>query len=226
MTAQVHPMNLKEIVDLKERELSEKNEDTHKLDLALQSIQHRINYCEYHYSEIEEVTNKKALLIDRLSTPKSDEIPIRTIYEANTFAFIQNLHALIDSLPYALNIFITVCPTIEHYRINWNNGKFIKSYESYPFYASLMSIHGDEIFAKLKSLNNRVKHKHIVRIRNNPKSLLFDNFTYKYNGQSKSVLDEDVKTFLEDCYNHLLPKFMGFWNEVRDYKKTELEKRS
>ncbi|WP_456268965.1 hypothetical protein M1D97_01450 [Kushneria sp. AK178] len=124
MAAKVHSMNLKEIVDLKERELSEKNEDTHKLYLTLQSIQHRTNYCEYHYSEIEEVTNKKTLLIDRLSTPKSDEILIRTIYEANTFAFIQNLHALIDSLPYALNIFITVCVKTEAPWIGWKKNSF------------------------------------------------------------------------------------------------------
>lgn len=221
MTGQNHSMNIKEIVGLKERELGGPNEETHKLNLALQSVQKRIDYCEYHYVEIEKFSDKKHLVLERGLALKYGGISVRTMYEANIFAFIQSLHALMDSLPYGLNIFYKVCPNLEAPSIGWNS-EFLDKYADYPFFSSLRSISEDETFAKLKSITNRVKHKHIIRIRNNYETLIFDDFSYYFGGEVKDVKEEDVKNFLADCHDYLLPKYIGFWNQAKNFKESDL----
>jgi hypothetical protein len=221
MTGQNRSMSIKEIVDLKEKELGGPTTETHKLNLALQSVQKRIDYCEYHYAEIERFSDKKHLSQERGLGLKYGGISVRTMYEANIFAFVQSLHALIDSLPYGLNIFYKVCSNIEAPSIGWNP-EFLSKYTGRSFFASLKLISEDETFAKLKAITNRIKHKHIIRIRNTYESLLFDDFSYYFAGKVKDVKDEDVKKFLADCHDYLLPKYIGFWNEVKNCKASDL----
>ena len=215
-------MNIDEIVTLKEKEVGRGSEEAHKLNLALQSVQKRILYCEYHYLEILKFSDSASLLRDRFSEAENDGVSIRTIYEANIYAFIQNLHALIDSLPYALNLFCTVYPEVEGKNIGWGK-EFISKYTDYPFYDQFMGICGNEIFSKLKSMNNRVKHKHLIRIRNNCDALFFDDFTFFHDGVSKGVKDEDVRGFIIECHDFLLPKYIEFWDNLAVYKSNSLE---
>lgn len=221
MTGQNRSMNIKEIINLKEIELGGPNTETHKLDLALQSVKKRIDYCEYHYVEIERFSDNKHLSLERVGALKYGGISVRTMYEANIFAFLQSLHALIDSLPYGLNIFYKVCRNVEAPSIGWNP-EFLSKYTGYSFFSSLKSISEEETFAKLKSITNRIKHKNIIRIRNTRDTLLFDDFSYYFGGEIKDVKDEDVKKFLADCHDYLLPKYIDFWNEVKNCKNLDL----
>lgn len=221
MTNQNRSMSIKEIVDLKERELGGQNTETHKLNLALQSVQKRIDYCEYHYAEIEKFSDKKHLSQERVLGLKYGGISVRTMYEANIFAFVQSLHALIDSLPYGLNIFYKVYSNVEAPSVGWNP-EFLSKYTGHSFFDSLNLISEDETFAKLKAITNRVKHKHIIRIKNTYETLLFDDFSYYFRGEVKDVKDEDVKNFLADCHDSLLPKYIGFWIEAKNCKASDL----
>ncbi|MBQ0759243.1 MAG: hypothetical protein KBT72_06285 [Zhongshania sp.] len=221
MADQNRVINIKEIVDLKERELNGANSYTFKLNLTLQSAQKCIGYCKYHYLEVEKFSGKTHLELERRLDLKYEGISIRTIYEANVFAFIQSLHALLDSLPYGLNIFYNVYPEIEAPNIGWNKD-FISKYVRYSFYSSLKTINENETFAKLKSITNKVKHKHIIRIRNTYETLIFDDFTYYFGGETKNVKSEEVKKVLTDCHDYLLPKYIDFWNEVKNCKDVDL----
>ena len=215
-------MKIDEIVALKEKEAGRGSEEADKLNLALQSVQKRILFCEYHYLEVLAFSDNTSLFRDRFSEAEHDGILISTIYEANIYAFIQNLHALIDSLPYALNLFCTVCSKVEHQGIGWSK-KFTQKYADFPFYDEFMDICRSETFSKLKSMNNRVKHKHLIRIRNKVDKLLFDDFTYFHDGGSKEVKQEDVMSFMNDCHDLLLPQYIAFWDNLTIYKRDFLK---
>ena len=160
MEDECHSIHIGEIVALKKAELGENDQgEIEKLDVALQSIQKRLNYCEYHYSELVLFSDETSLKQDRYLQMCIGGISIRTRYEANAYGFLQNLHALLDSLPYALNIFECVCTDIEAQSIGWKK-EFIEKYAYYSFASSLNALSIDENFSKLKGLVNRYKHKH------------------------------------------------------------------
>jgi len=139
MENKAYKLDIEDLLRLKKQELkTDDSVEIHSLDLALQSIQKRLDYCEYHFYEFNNFSTQVCLLKDNISKTETNCFSVRTIFEANTYAFIQNLHAVIDSLPYALNIIFTVDPTIERNNIGWN-WDFIKNYKQ-EFFLSLSKL--------------------------------------------------------------------------------------
>ena len=219
MEEENNTLNIVSLVELMNKKLN--HEELKCLETALQSIGKRAKYCTYHYNELVKHTEKKALLIDRLNSPSSDNIAIRTIYEANTVAFMQNLHALIDSLPYILNIIFKEYPNIEDTCIGWNK-KFVTKYNSYNFFSELESLYFDETFHKIKGYANRIKHKHLIRISNDGNILVFEDFLYYHDDKSKVVKEQDVISFLTECHNDLIPKTLSLYNTIKKSKEKEI----
>ena len=77
----------------------------------------------------------------------------------------------------------------------------------------------DETFAKMKGLNNRLKHKHLIRIKNSSRGLSFEKIEYKHNNIDKVIIDQDAKELLIDCHDYLIPKYFELWHEIKEYKK-------
>lgn len=132
-------LDIAEIVALKRQELGgEENYALECLNLSTQSIYHRNQFCEYHYSLLEEIVSEENLFLDWLGGYRraGDTVPVRFVYEANIFAFLQNLHALLDSFPYALNLFFPVTDKPEIAKVEWEK-KFIAKYRDYSFRETL-----------------------------------------------------------------------------------------
>jgi len=219
MTNSASRLDLKGLIDLVDQEHKEKY---NLLDLALQSIAKRQFYCLYHFDEFIRQSNQKALLIDRFNHYEFPERSIRTSYEANALAFLQNLHALFDSYPFILNLLFEVELNLENRNIGWNKS-FIKKFKNFPFYNELTSFWNDIIFCQLKGFVNRGKHKHLIRIQNKVKALIFEDFTYIKDSKEIVLSNQDVRDFLVVCFDDLFPKFIKLYNTVKKYKKTEID---
>lgn len=137
-------LNIDEILDLTSARL--KDHESQQLMLALYSIQKRLNHCEYHYSVLEELYGDPKFALSSIATIRTNGIELRTIYEANILAFLQNLHALIDSLPYALNIAVRKFD-IDDKIVGWNKD-LLKSLKDFSFYSSMSD------FTKIRCLIN------------------------------------------------------------------------
>lgn len=222
MEEKKNTLDIAALVELKKKDLNQSDPtEIQRLQIALQSIVKRLEYCKYHYDQLIANSDIKLLFTDRFSSPTPEKISIRTAYEANTVAFLQNLHSLIDSLPYALNIIFRVADDIESPKIGWNDD-FINKYNSHEFFYALSDLHHDETFQKIKGFTNRTKHKHLIRIKNKIKRLVFDDFTYRHNDETKQLKNQDIRSFLVDCHDGLTPKFLSLYNAVKTSKEREL----
>lgn len=221
MTPEESSIDLKGLAQLVEMEFSLNSNERKSLNLALQSIDKRIQFCKYHYIQVKLTSDEKSLSLERFLSIKHHGITNRTAYEANIFGFIHNLHSLVDSFPYVLNIIYQVIDNIESPNIGWNDD-FLKKYESFTFYQSLQCLSDDETFKKLKGVINKAKHKYLIRIQNNYTNLTFEDFTYFYNGDVIYVRNQNVKSFLENCHNDLIPKFISVYNLIKINKENDI----
>ena len=189
-------------------ELFRSNLDSHDhemLIISLQSIGKRLNYCSYHYDEFLSVMDQTSLVMERMGTQLNNGPDTRTVYEANALAFLHNVHGLLDSVPYALNLMFRTVPDIEGKNISWNKD-FINSYFDYPFYNELSQFMNNGLFLQIKAYANKTKHKQLVRIKNTYNNLIFESFRYKDNHKNICTFDErEVREFMAECHNDLIP---------------------
>ncbi|MDO6445933.1 hypothetical protein Q4493_09130 [Colwellia sp. 1_MG-2023] len=222
MESDTNKLDIEGLLNLKKKEMKTTDSDEiHRLHLALQSIQKRLDYCEYHFYEFKDYSTKEYLLKDIISKPEPNCISARVIFEASTYAFIQNLHAVIDSLPYALNIIFTVEPEFDEQYIGWNK-RFIKKYKGYSFYCPLDQMFKNDLLSKLKRLSNNIKHKHLIRIKNGGDTLCFDDFTYKHQSNDVVITNQNVEKFLVESHDKLIPQLLGLYTQIKNAKKKEL----
>ena len=231
-------LEIRRFISLKREENDNDNSDIiDKLEICTQSIVRWQKYCEYHYANLLETATKSNLRLDRISITyrqRGETVPVRYVYEANIAAFLNSLHALLDSFPYLLNLFINKQTDTESTSITWNE-KFIKKYQDMAFYDELIDFLMDTTFNKVKGYVNTIKHKHLIRISNHFDHLEFEKYTYKQpcrneqgkiNFQPKIVAAENVVHFIEKCYNELIPKFFDLCEKVLDCKNAELSNHS
>jgi hypothetical protein len=222
MSNNENSFELLQVVELKKIELSRSQPlEIHRLEISLQSIAKRVDYCKYHYQEFQRNSSVKALLTERIDRTINGR-SIRVLYEANSIAFLQNIHALIDSFPYVLNIINREIEDIESTNIGWNDN-FIKKYKRYDFHTTLNELFSDITFHMVKGFVYRANHKHLIRIKNTYDELVFEEFTYHSKGEIKTLKDQNVNQFILECHEKLLSKFIGLCNQVQKCKKQEIE---
>lgn len=155
---------------------------------------------------------------------------MRYIYEANIAAFLNSLHAVLDSFPYLLNLFIPVVENPDSSRVSWHEN-FINKYQGMSFYDELMDFMLDRTFHKVKGYVNTIKHKHLIRVSNKWDHLEFEEYIYKQpyrtdQGtlifQQEVVESEDVFSFIEQCHNKLIPKLFNLLNILLHFKSSQL----
>lgn len=217
---------------LKKQELgAEDNDDSIvKLETCAQSIHRWLQYCQYHYVNLVDAVKEPNLSFDRISDYQrgGETVLIRYVYEANIAAFLNSLHALLDSFPYLLNLFIPVISKSESTSIKWVEN-FLKKYKDMAFYNELVDFYMDCTFHKVKGYVNTIKHKHLIRILNQWDHLEFEEYVYKKpcrddqgqlkpNFESETVASENVIAFIEKCHNELIPKFFNLCNSVLHFK--------
>ncbi|MGY2463235.1 hypothetical protein [Vreelandella sulfidaeris] len=226
-------IDIAKFIMLKKQELGDEDDASIvKLEVCTQSIHRWLQYCEYHYVNLKDAAKEPNLRFDRISVylRAGETVPVRYVYEANIAAFLNSLHALLDSFPYLLNLFIPVKDDPEVASIKWELS-FIKKYEQMPFYNELIDFLMDITFHKVKGYVNTIKHKHLIRISNKWDHLEFEEYSYKKPcrieqgkliTQSEIVAGENVISFIEECYNELIPKLFNLCNSVLYFKAAQL----
>jgi hypothetical protein len=226
-------LDIGKFISLKKQELGAEGSDSiAKLEVCTQSIYRWLQYCEYHYVHLVETVTETNLRLDRISVYRraGETVPVRYVYEADIAAFLNSLHALLDSFPYLLNLFIPVKDDPESTCIKWHES-FIKKYKGMAFYDELIGLLMDTTFHKVKGYVNTIKHKHLIRISNQWNHLEFEKYTYKQpcrdaNGritfQLEIVAGANVVSFIKECHDELIPKLFKLCDSVVDFKSTEL----
>ena len=227
-------LDIEKIVSLKRQELAGKEEHVlERLISSTQSIYHRTQISEYHYSQLEEIASKFDLVLDWFSTTyrrPGDTVVIRFAYEANIFAFLQNLHALIDSFPYALNLYFRVFEDLDTPKLGWSK-EFIGKYRDYPFNLALKDLCVNEDFQLLRGYTNKTKHKNILRVRNKCTYLEFEKIDYDhvtldaqggFCRSQKTSSEVNVMEYLARCHDNLMPIYFGLWEEVMMEKERSI----
>lgn len=227
-----HQLDIEKFMELKQMELgSSDHEVLDKLKYSTESIYRWLQYCQYHYHVLKRATTTRNLWRDKaLSYRRAGEVvPLRYVYEANISAFLNNLHALVDSFPYLLNLFITVENDFDNTRIKWHEN-FLKEYSDMPFYSELIDLMMDNTLHKVKGYVNTIKHKYLIRIANHGDRLEFEKYNYKKpysNARSKltfsseEVQSQNVITFIEKCHDTLIPKLLNLSNSLLLFKESE-----
>ncbi|SFM52492.1 hypothetical protein [Nitrosomonas communis] len=212
-------------VSLRKQELGSRNDELiQRLWISSQSIHRWLQYCQYHYFNLVNSTESVDLALDRISQyrRKGENVTVRYVYEANIVAFLNSLHALLDSFPYLLNLFIPVFQNPDSTSIKWSES-FVKKYDGYSFYDELSDFMLDPTFNKVKGYVNTTKHKYLIRIANNYKNLEFEEYQFKrpvrdQNGkisfQEELLPRQDAIAFVAECHNSLIPRFFHLCGSV------------
>jgi hypothetical protein len=225
-----YSLNLELFVDLM-KQAETADEELQHLENTVQSIHRRVQYCNYHYDLLRKATSPDDLRDDRyLQRRRENEVVrLRFVYEANIEAFLCNLHALLDSFPYLLNLFFPVAPK-NNTRIMWHIDHLNK-YKDYGFYDDLVSFMLCNNFNKVKGYVNTSKHKYLIRVANCLDHIEFEKLTYKelhltspnkVEFNIKEIERDNVIDFLKECHDNLIPQFFDLCKKVLEEKGCEL----
>jgi hypothetical protein len=188
-------------------------ENFQRFSIALQCIANRLRYCRYHFDLVQTHTTRALLIKDRLQNSPDEDLSVRDVYEANTAAFLHNLHAMIDSFPYLLNLIHREVEDIDDISIGWSE-KFVAKYKRLPFHPQMGTLFGSKHFALLKGYANHGKHKFLIRIINNYDTLLFEDFQFLCDGNKELTSALVVKDFMVETYDVLIPDFVYLINSA------------
>lgn len=194
------------------------------LQICTQSIHHWLQFCQYHHFNLTDCLNSRDLGLDRIASyRRSGEcVELRFVYEANIVAFLASLHALLDSFPYLLNLFIPKIKNNDSTSIRWHLD-FIDKYRERIFYSEMRRFMLDRTFNRVKGYANTYKHRHLIRVKNEWKHLTFEDFDFRmpYDGEngrlefsSETAQSLNVQNFIEHCHNDLVPKYFSLCNSI------------
>lgn len=165
---------------------------------AINSIEKRINYLKYFYDLFSDLTYKEDLLFDRIGVDlNTNEPTLRHKYEATAFAFLSNLHELIDSYPF---IYLGI------HKENINNQKYLDWKNLYSFKESMpvskmIELKESVLYKKLDAINNSRKHRTLPKISNEYTHLKINT------SHTKTENYEDLKQLIHELHNELIPPY-------------------
>jgi len=183
-----------------------------------QSFAKRVDYSIAYFYAYEEFANPEAISDDwETDFAGKPGTNYRLYYEAQALAFLQNIHALCDTVPYAINKILVRNDKIKEPK--WNQ-TFIEAVEAkFPnepiFVETLKKFMQNDDFLRLKAYVNRAKHQHLVIIKNNSTELFFDDFSYPLYNENKDVAiakGEKVEDFMLRVHKNLTGELMHIYN--------------
>jgi hypothetical protein len=194
------------------KEAQEKSEEIDQIAVAVDmlryivpSLNRRQEIAHYHYSnwlEVEEKGVYAAILSRKLG---GDGYVNAITYNAEVLAFLQNVHAICDSFPYLLNLYLRTCD-FESRSIGWNDKTMdafrgaSKNSSEKELLKKLENFFTNAAFLTLQKIVNCAKHKHIIPIYFNGTKAVFG----KLDGES-GLSDLGVKDVMIDVHDSLLP---------------------
>jgi hypothetical protein len=191
--------------------------------IIFNTIHKRKDFSELHYYQFTKCFGEDGHLLELERsgisfTDAGNRHNNRVHYEANIFAFAQNLHALCDSFPYVAS---RVLGPLEYTgkkgkktrltkrQCGWND-TFLKSIrETHPqlteFSGQLKRFASTKKFLLLKGLVNQCKHQYLPRILNHYTSLHFEVIEYE-DAEGKHRHEENVnaEVIMKCWHNRLL----------------------
>ena len=139
-----------------------------RFEIAFRSLGYQERYCRYHYEQYIKEHNlffsatQGELNNEETSNPQY----YRIAFESHCFAFFRAFHALIESIPYLLNLLMEVNQDSESRHLNWNTiVEFCeKSINYQDNVKKIKSLRGSDSYLELEHISNVSKHRRIVRI--------------------------------------------------------------
>lgn len=190
--------------------------------MIFNTIHKRKEFSELHYYEFMKCFGEGGHLLEMeragvVFTDAGKRHNNRIHYEANIFAFAQNLHALCDSFPYVAS---RVLGPLEYTgkkgkqqlskkQCGWND-VFLKSVEeTHPqlteFLAQIQRFASEKSFLLLRGLVNQCKHQYLPRILNHYTSLHFEVIEYSdAGGKLHREENLDAEVMMRRWHNRLL----------------------
>lgn len=139
-----------------------------RFEVAFRSLGYQDDYCRYHY---EQYIKEHNLFFSAAQGELNNEETLnpqyyRIAFEAHCFAFFRAFHALIESIPYLLNLLIEVNKDSESRYLNWNTilefCEISKSHQDGV--KKIKSLRGSDSYRELEHISNVSKHRRIVRV--------------------------------------------------------------
>lgn len=192
----------------KARAFARSNKKDNGLDVehiidAINSIQKRIEFLKYFYGLFVEIVEESNLLLDRVGVLKDGNgIVLRNKYEATAFAFLSNLHEMIDSYPFIyLGIFQDKIKDAKY--LNW---KKMEIHQNHIAVMMIFEFKKSILFSKLDNINNCRKHRALPKILNE--------YTYLNISTSHDSGEQhdNLKDLLRELHNELIPKYFEILN--------------
>ncbi|MBC5853507.1 hypothetical protein [Vibrio metschnikovii] len=138
-----------------------------RFESAFQGLAYQSEYCSFHYEEFLKSCEKHELAMMGKLDVESTTNPqyYRIAFESHAYAFFCCLHALIESVPYLLNIAMQINLDFESRHIGWNTIKKYSTKEKFGRGLDLVSqICDSDSYEELSHLVNVSKHRRIPRI--------------------------------------------------------------
>ncbi|PTY38363.1 hypothetical protein BGP77_12605 [Saccharospirillum sp. MSK14-1] len=182
-----------------------------RFEVAFRSLVYQDDYCRYHY---EQFHKQHQLHLDAMGGKLVDDEILnpqyfRIAFEANCFAFFRSLHALIESVPYLLNLLIEVNKDSESRFITWKtfeNGPLSKKYNNGV--SEIRVLLTSNSYKELEHIANVSKHRRIVRIdsgmfspKQNPR-FCEDDFDMQFRSY-------EIHDLMETIYDDLHPQIIN-----------------
>lgn len=208
--------DFRELLKCGDRELDREYYD------IFQSFAKRVDYSNAYFQAYEESASPEAIAHDYDTDWVRSKEPVkdyRLYYEAHALAFLQNIHALCDTVPYAVNRILLREKTGDF--IKWDK-KFIASISKHKkygkekeFVAALDAFMRKDDFLRLKAYVNKAKHQHLVTVKNDRTTLTFSDFSYPlYNAKKEKGIakGEKVEEFMLRVHNTLINDLIYIYN--------------
>ncbi|AUC88442.1 hypothetical protein CW735_09820 [Alteromonas sp. MB-3u-76] len=195
-------------------------EDKAFLDIAFQSIVRHQRYLSFHYEQFKSAASLHQMAMRGEVPEGGNEEPQfhRDIFEANAFAFFRCLHAVIDSVPYILNLILGDLD--REGRVTWGSvKKKLTVCGATDVIGAINKLDAMNEYKQLTKLVNISKHRRLPRIDSGEFS---EDRAPKFNseelGEAQGKLNID--SFMHHCHDRLLPQslevlksFCKFWRK-------------
>ena len=139
-----------------------------RFEVAFRSLGYQDYYCRYHYEQYKKEHNlffsatQGELNNEEILNPQY----YRIAFEAHCFAFFRAFHALIESIPYLLNLLIEANKNSEFRNLIWNTIlNFCEKHKIHQYgVKKIKSLMESDSYKELEHISNVSKHRRIIRI--------------------------------------------------------------
>lgn len=195
--------------------LSQNDANYQSYELAIDSVNRHIKYCEYHYDQCVKLLKDKKL--DFLSPDPVNGFSNKLKYEAHAAALMQSLHSLVDSTLYVIYL-LHQPPKPEEHDVKLGN-KTLTDFEKHSIDTTyLRKMLDDKTCSVLRSYINSFKHKYIFNTpyEFNSKSCMYIS-AIENKHLSVSSPQQQLDEYLPKTYNHIvfelvLPFYKNLYN--------------